>query len=58
MIAARTVRQRALFERADPPQVHAVLDEAVLRRRVGGEDVIRGQLLALADLAARPKVRI
>jgi hypothetical protein len=57
-IAARTARQQALFGRDDPPQVHAVLDEAALHRQVGGPDAARAQLDALAQAAARPGTAI
>lgn len=58
MVAARAVRQLALFGREDPPLVHAVLDEAVLRRDTGGPSVMSAQLLALAGAAARPGVAV
>jgi uncharacterized protein DUF5753 len=32
----RSARQDALFSRDNPPQIHVILDEAVLRRQVGG----------------------
>lgn len=57
-VAARTARQQAVFERNDPPQVHALLDEAALRRQVGGPEVASAQLLALAEAAARPTVTV
>jgi transcriptional regulator with XRE-family HTH domain len=57
-VAARLARQEALLGRDKPPSVHAILDEAGLRRQVGGPAVITGQLSALTDLAARPEVTI
>lgn len=42
----------------DPTTLHVVLNEAVLRRAVGGPDVMRHQLHHLADLAARPTITI
>jgi hypothetical protein len=49
-VAARLDRQRIL-DRADPPQLVAVIDESVLRRPVAGDpEVMRAQL---AHLAAR-----
>nr|WP_245908006.1 helix-turn-helix transcriptional regulator [Pseudosporangium ferrugineum] len=56
-IALRRNRQRVL-RRPDPPQVWAVLDEAVLRRRLGGPAVMRGQLEALIEAAELPHVHI
>ncbi|MBK1788437.1 helix-turn-helix domain-containing protein [Prauserella cavernicola] len=47
-----------VLDRADPPEVLSVLDESVLRRRVGGEDVFKAQLAHLAELATRPNIDI
>jgi transcriptional regulator with XRE-family HTH domain len=57
-VTARTARQDALFNRPEPPEVHAILDEAVLHRDVGGPAVMAGQLAALAEIAATPNVVI
>jgi len=48
-VAARLKRQERLFG-DDPPQLVAVLDEAVLHRAVGGPAVMREQLHHLARL--------
>ncbi|MGC5289168.1 helix-turn-helix domain-containing protein [Micromonospora sp. DT231] len=57
-LAARMERQDVLHsERA--PQIVAVLDEAVLRRRVGGRKVMRDQTLHLVGIAnGHPRVRL
>jgi hypothetical protein len=57
-VAARTARQDALFSRLDPPEVHVILDEAVLRRLVGGPSVMAQQLTALAETATWPHVTV
>ena len=57
-VAARTARQDALFSRADPPEIHVVLDEALLHRQVGGPVVACQQLTALAETAAWPNVTL
>jgi hypothetical protein len=57
LVAARLARQ-AIFDRPSPPSFQAVIDEAVLRRCVGGPKVMRDQLLHLMDMAARPRVSI
>jgi len=55
-LAARVARQEALFSQDDPPEIHVVLDEAVLHRQVGGPASFRSQLAALAEAATRPNV--
>jgi transcriptional regulator with XRE-family HTH domain len=55
-VAARLARQEALLGRENPPEIHVVLDEAVLHRMVGGATVTRAQLAALAEAAGRPNV--
>ncbi len=57
-LTARMERQEMLHsERA--PQIVAVLDEAVLRRRVGGRKVMRDQTRHLVGIAtAHPRVRL
>ncbi|WP_160147053.1 helix-turn-helix domain-containing protein [Thermomonospora echinospora] len=47
-----------LLRRPNAPQLHAVLDEAVLRRAIGGREVIRKQLTALTEAAGRPNITI
>jgi hypothetical protein len=56
-IELRRARQQVLG-RPKPPHLWAVIDEAVLRRPIGGEDVMRGQLTALIEAAERPDVRL
>jgi hypothetical protein len=57
-LITRMERQEILF-REDPPHFTAVLDEQVLRRPVGGPEVMRDQLLHLAKVcAAQPRVRV
>ncbi len=55
LVAARMKRQDILA-RHDPPMLWVVLDEGVLRRRVGGRDVMREQVGRLIDAARRPNV--
>ncbi|MGO9190656.1 MAG: helix-turn-helix domain-containing protein [Streptosporangiaceae bacterium] len=57
-VAARTARQDALFSRPQPPEIHVILDEAVMHRQVGGPAVMRQQLTALAETATWPHVTI
>ncbi|GGX68261.1 helix-turn-helix domain-containing protein [Streptomyces fructofermentans] len=57
LVEVRLARQDVL--RAQPPlRLSAVLDEAVLRRSVGGPAVMAGQLAHLREAARLPHVRI
>jgi transcriptional regulator with XRE-family HTH domain len=56
-VSLRMARQ-VVLTRPDPPNVWAVLDEAVLRRPVGGADVMRAQLKHLLEIARQPNVSI
>ncbi len=49
-VELRMVRQTALT-RSDPLQLWCVLDEAVLRRQIGGPEVMRQQFARLAEVA-------
>ncbi|MBX7268225.1 helix-turn-helix domain-containing protein [Micromonospora sp. Llam7] len=56
-VELRMTRQEVLARPA-PVKIDAVLDESVLRRKVGGNDVFRGQLEHLVDLQRRRNVSI
>ena len=49
-VAARLARQQIL-EQAQPPELWAILDEGALRRPVGGQAVMRGQLNRLIEVS-------
>ncbi|MER8001778.1 helix-turn-helix transcriptional regulator [Streptomyces sp. NPDC095613] len=53
LVTARLARQRVLT-REDPCRLWIILDEGVLRRPVGGAQVMRGQLEKLRALAENP----
>ncbi|MFF5207474.1 helix-turn-helix domain-containing protein [Streptosporangium sp. NPDC000396] len=57
-VSVRISRQQLLYGPGDPIQLVAVLDEAVLRRQVGGPEVMREQLERLVDLSRLPNVEI
>ncbi|PZS39633.1 MAG: transcriptional regulator [Pseudonocardiales bacterium] len=57
-VELRMRRQDRLYAAKDPLTVHTVLDEAVLRRQMGGEQVLRGQLERLLADAQRPNITI
>lgn len=52
----RVERQKVLDREPEPPQVWSVLDEAALRRPVGGSEVMRAQLRHLVHMAEQPNV--
>ncbi|MFF8594758.1 helix-turn-helix domain-containing protein [Streptomyces sp. NPDC015220] len=52
------VRRQDLLAKPDAPAVWAILDETVLRRPVGGTEVMRAQLDRLIEVLDTPKVRI
>ncbi|MFB7946534.1 helix-turn-helix domain-containing protein [Kitasatospora phosalacinea] len=54
-VALRTRRQKLLTE-GRGPKLWAVIDEAALRRPVGGPEVMRAQLEHLVELAGYPSV--
>jgi transcriptional regulator with XRE-family HTH domain len=52
-------RQRQLLhERDDPPKMSFVLDEAVIRRQIGGPEIMSHQLRQLCDWQRRPHVTV
>ncbi|MGW0930052.1 helix-turn-helix domain-containing protein [Streptomyces sp. NPDC002644] len=57
MVDIRMKRQE-LLRRAEPPHIWCVIDEAAIRRRVGGADVMREQLHHVVELAALPHVTV
>lgn len=52
------MERQALLTRASAPRFWAVIDEAVLRRPIGGRDIMRAQLDLLAELSERPNVTL
>jgi transcriptional regulator with XRE-family HTH domain len=56
-IEAKLTRQRILT-RDNPPSFSVVLDEAALRRMVGGRHVMADQLTRILDLSARPDITV
>ena len=56
-VALRMARQ-ALLTRADGPRLWAVVDEAALRRPVGGREVMRAQLERLVEATKLPNVTL
>ncbi|ALC22471.1 DNA-binding protein [Streptomyces pristinaespiralis] len=56
-LTARLERQKRL-DPPDPPELLAILDETVLRKRIGGDDVMRRQLARLLEAAAQPHITV
>ncbi|MGC0421856.1 hypothetical protein ABIA38_007392 [Embleya sp. AB8] len=52
------MRRQTILEQASPPQLEVILDEAALRREVGGPDVMRKQIEHLVDVSRRPQITI
>ncbi|WP_420812769.1 helix-turn-helix domain-containing protein [Micromonospora zingiberis] len=52
------MRRQELLRRPRPPRLWAVVDEAALRRPIGGPKVMRGQLEALLEATRTPNIRL
>ena len=52
------LKRQELLGRAQPPKIWAVMDEAVLRRPVGGSSVMRAQLRHLGEASRMPDVTL
>jgi transcriptional regulator with XRE-family HTH domain len=50
--------RKEILDGADGPRLWAVIDEAVLRRPIGGVEVLRGQIEALREACRWPRVRL
>jgi hypothetical protein len=52
------VQRQELLVREPPPSLHFIVDEAVIRRVVGGRDIMRRQLSHLQNLVEYPNITI
>ena len=57
-VHVRIARQALLTRATDPPVLEVAINEAVLRRPVGGAQVLTGQLRRLHEVSALPNVSI
>jgi transcriptional regulator with XRE-family HTH domain len=57
LVNVRMQRQK-LLERADPPLLFFIMDEAVVRRLVGGKAVMRRQVHRLIEVSAKTNVTV
>ncbi len=56
--AGLRMERKKVLQRPDAPRLWAVLDEAVLRRPIGGRAVLREQIVALIETCDSPNVRL
>ncbi|WIM98798.1 helix-turn-helix transcriptional regulator [Actinoplanes oblitus] len=56
--ACLRMERKKVLDRPDAPRLWAVLDEAVLRRPIGGRAVLREQIATLIDVCESPNVRL
>jgi transcriptional regulator with XRE-family HTH domain len=57
MVDIRMKRQE-LLDRKDPPHIWCVIDEAAIRRQVGGPEVMRAQLEHLLAMSQQPHITV
>ncbi|TDB86033.1 XRE family transcriptional regulator [Actinomadura sp. KC216] len=57
-IVAERMARKSIFQRDDPPHTFFVLDEGVIRRNVGGPEVMRDQLGYLLEVANRKRTQL
>lgn len=58
LIQLRMARKQRVLDRDDPPTLTAILDEAVLRRCVGGGEAMSEQLSSMAEVATLDNVTV
>jgi transcriptional regulator with XRE-family HTH domain len=58
LVTLRMKRQELLEQEGPPPWFFFIIDEGVVRRLVGGQDVMRGQIRHLIELADKDNVTI
>ncbi len=52
------IDRQALLSNDDPPQLIAVLDEAAVRRVIGGRQVMREQITRLLEEVKKPRIQV
>ena len=52
------MEQQKILTKRNRVRIHAVLDETVLSRPAGGDQILRGQLRRLIELANSPNISI
>jgi transcriptional regulator with XRE-family HTH domain len=56
--ASARLQRQEILRRQDPPMLWAIMDEGVLRRRIGDMRIMRTQLTHLIEIAENPKVKV
>lgn len=54
-LVSERMERKSIFDREDPPHTFLVLDESVIRRNVGGKDVMHDQLGYLLEVGRRKR---
>src|SRR5690606_9961143 len=57
-IETRMVRQEAVLHGDNPPEISVVMEESVLLRPFGGDEVMRDQLRRLVEVSELPRVAL
>lgn len=57
-LVAERMERKSIFEREDPPHTFLILDESVIRRSVGGKEVMRDQLAYLLEVGRRGRSQV
>ncbi|WP_433184085.1 helix-turn-helix domain-containing protein [Actinoallomurus sp. CA-150999] len=57
-LVAKRMERQEILRRPRPPRVVAVFDEGVIRRMIGGSQVMRGQIGHLIEEASQPHVTL
>ncbi|TYK43288.1 helix-turn-helix domain-containing protein [Actinomadura decatromicini] len=57
-LVAERMERKSIFAKDDPPHTFLVLDESVIRRSVGGPEIMRQQLAYLLEVAQRPRMML
>lgn len=57
-LAEKRLERKSVLDREDPPRIWLVLDEGVIRRTIGGPQVMAEQLRYLYELSRRPKCMV
>ncbi|TDD37304.1 XRE family transcriptional regulator [Actinomadura sp. KC06] len=57
-LVAERMERKSIFERENPPHTFLILDEDVIRRNVGGKEVMRDQLRYLLEVGQRAQTQM